>query len=285
MKSTFKILFYLKRNAPRKNGNVPIIGRITVDGKIAQVSTKLEIHPGNWNTKSGKAVGRTAEIQQINTLMEAIKVSIHKIYHEQLQRDCNVTAEKIKNEFLGVAETRHNLLELFQRHNEDVKKLIGIDKSKATYQKYEVTRTRLTDFIKERYNLSDIALKEINHLFITDFEVYLRTTLRCNSNTTAKFIQFFKRIIILAKNNGWIALDPFANYKIHFAKVDRGYLTQEEIEAIMNKQFAIKRLEQVRDIFVFSCFTNLEDKMQRKEKEGNGLIVRNVCPFLSLSAE
>ncbi|KAA6310007.1 Tyrosine recombinase XerD, partial [termite gut metagenome] len=257
MKSTFKILFYLKRNAPRKNGNVPIIGRITVDGKIAQVSTKLEIHPGNWNTKSGKAVGRAAEIQQINTLLEEIKVSIHKIYHEQQRRDGNVTAEKIKNEFLGVSETRHNLLELFQRHNEDVKKLIGIDKSKATYQKYEITRTRLTDFIKERYNLSDIALKEINHLFINDFEVYLRTTCGCNSNTTAKFMQFFKRIIILAKNNGWIVADPFANYKIHFAKVDRGYLTQEEIEVIMNKPFATKRLEQVRDIFVFSCFSGL----------------------------
>ncbi|KAA6308329.1 hypothetical protein EZS27_039990, partial [termite gut metagenome] len=178
-----------------------------------------------------------------------------------------------------------NLLELFQRHNEDVKKLIGIDKSKATYQKYEVTRTRLTDFIKEKYNLSDIALKEINHLFIADFEVYLRTTCRCNSNTTAKFMQFFKRIVILAKNNGWIVADPFANYKIRVAKVDRGYLSQEEIKEIMNKKFATKRLEQVRDIFVFSCFTNLEDKKQRKEKEGNRLIVRNVCPFLSLSAK
>ncbi|KAA6323013.1 hypothetical protein EZS27_027511 [termite gut metagenome] len=90
---------------------------------------------------------------------------------------------------------------------------------------------------------------------------------------------------MLAKNNGWIVADPFTNYKIHFAKVDRGYLTQEEIKEIMNKKFATKRLEQVRDIFVFSCFTNLEDKKQRKEKEGNRLIVRNVCPFLSLNAE
>ncbi|KAA6327751.1 Tyrosine recombinase XerD [termite gut metagenome] len=99
-------------------------------------------------------MGRTAEIQQMNTLLEEIKASIHKIYHEQQRRDSHVTAEKIKNEFLGVAETRHNLLELFQRHNEDVKKLIGIDKSKATYQKYEVARNHLTDFIKKRYNLS-----------------------------------------------------------------------------------------------------------------------------------
>ena len=90
-----------------------------------------------------------------------------------------------------------------------------------------------------------------------DFEVYLLTTCGCNANTTAKFMQFFKRIVIIAKNNGWIKADPFANYKIRLKKVDRGYLTQEEVEAIMAKQFSTKRLEQVRDIFVFSCFCGL----------------------------
>ena len=182
--------------------------------------------------------------------------------------DTNVTAEKVKNRFLGVATSSHNLLEHFQRHNDDVERLIGISKSKATFQKYEVTRKHLANFIKEKYNLSDISFKEINHLFITDFEVYLLTTCGCNPNTTAKFMQFFKRIVIIAKNNGWIKADPFANYKIRLKKVDRGYLTQEEVEAIMAKQFSTKRLEQVRDIFVFSCFCGLayiDVKKLRKE--------------------
>jgi site-specific recombinase XerD len=100
-------------------------------------------------------------------------------------------------------------------------------------------------------------MKEINNLFITDFEVYLLSTAGCNANTTAKFMQFFKRIVIIARNNGWIYADPFSNYKIRLSKVDRGYLTQDEIERIMYKKMVSTRLEQVRDIFIFSCFCGL----------------------------
>jgi len=124
-------------------------------------------------------------------------------------------------------------------------------------RKYEVTRKHLQKFMQLKYNLTDISLKEIKNMFLCDFEIYLMTTVGCNANTTAKFMQFLKRIIIIARNNGMIATDPFANYKIHMTKVDRGYLTQEDIEKLLKKQFVIKRLELVRDIFVFSCFTGL----------------------------
>mgnify|MGYP003043304411 CR=1 FL=1 len=152
-----------------------------------------------------------------------------KIYRELRERESSVTPDRIKNIFFGVELKQQMLLEMFKKHNEDVAKLVGISKSKATYQKYEVTRKHLSNFVKERYHLNDIALKEINHLFLMDFEVYLLTSCGCNPNTTAKFMQFFKRIIIIAKNNGWIKADPFANYKIRLKKVDRGYLSQEEV--------------------------------------------------------
>jgi hypothetical protein len=236
---------------------MPIVARITVDGKIAQISTKLEVNPNLWSTQTGKAIGRSTEVQRINSLLEEIKTSVHQIYHELRRRDANVTAEKVKNEFLGLSEINKTLLELFTRHNDDVKSLVGISKAKSTYQKYEVTRKHLAGFIRQHYNLSDISLKEINCLFITDFEVYLMTTAGCGANTTAKFMQFFKRIILIARNNGWIVEDPFRNYKIRITKVDRGYLTQDEVQRIMDKKFVCKRLEQVRDIFVFSCFCGL----------------------------
>lgn len=257
MKSTFKVLFYLKRNAERKDGRMPIISRITIDGKIAQFSTKLEINPSDWNVDLGKAAGRSSNAQQVNSLLEQIKSSIHQIYHELLRRDNNITSEKVKNEFLGITDNHETLMKLFQKHNDDVLSLIGISKSKATYQKYEITRKHLEQFMQTKYNLSDISIKEINHMFLTDFEVFLKTVCKCGENTTAKFMQFFKRIIIIVKNNGWIQTDPFANYKIRLKKIDRGYLTQEEIGVIMQKKFSTKRLEQVRDIFVFSCFCGL----------------------------
>lgn len=218
---------------------------------------KFDVNPATWSVKAGRAIGRTSEVVELNSIIDQTKTALFNIYNDILLSEVNVTAEKVKNRFLGISTKEHNLLEHFVRHNEDVKKLIGISKSKATYQKYEVTRKHLTNFIKEKYNLTDISFKEINHLFLTDFEVYLLTSCGCNSNTTAKFMQFFKRIVIIAKNNGWIKIDPFANYKIRIKKVDRGYLSQDEVEAIMAKEFSTKRLEQVRDIFIFSCFSSL----------------------------
>lgn len=123
--------------------------------------------------------------------------------------------------------------------------------------KYDRCYRRMEEFMKAKYNITDIALKEINHMFITDFETYLRTVSLCNENTTAKFMQTFRMIVIMAKNNGWIYTDPFMNYKIRLKRVDRGYLTEHEIQKILKKKFPTKRLEQVRDVFIFSCFTGL----------------------------
>lgn len=257
MKSTFKVLFYLKRNAENKDGVVVIMARVTVDSKLCQFSTKLKIKPKNWSVKAGKAIGRSSDIVQINNLLEEIKSSLHKIYHEMQRRDNYVTAEKIKNEFLGHGDTSETLLDMFTKNNEDVKALVGLSKSAATYQKYEVTRKRLSEFIQYKYHLVDIPVKEITPMFINDFEVYLMTVCKCSANTTSKFIQLFKRVIIIARNNGILIADPFANYKIRFKKVDRGYLTEEEIAKISQKEFISERLEQVRDVFIFSCFTGL----------------------------
>ncbi len=255
MKSTFKVLFYLKKGSEKRNGEVSIMTRVTVDGKVCQFSTKQSILPENWNVKAGKATGKSAG--QINKLLDDIKASLNQIYHEQQRRDNYVTAEKVKNEFLGHSENHATLLDLFGKHNNDVKQLIGISKSASTYQKYEVTRKHLENFIRHKYNLSDIALHEINLMFITDFEVYLKTICKCNSNTTAKFMQFFKRIVLIARNNGIIIGDPFANYKIRLQKVDRGYLTEDEIKKILELNLVSERLEHVRDLFIFSCFCGL----------------------------
>lgn len=257
MRSTFRVLFFLKRDKQKANGNVPLFCRITIDRQEARFGMKQDVSPSIWDVKAGRAVGRTSEVVEINSVIDKTKSSLFNVYNDLLLSETSVTAEKVKNYFLGGTTNTHNLLEQFIRHNNDVESLIGISKSKATFQKYEVSRKHLTNFIKEKYNLSDISFKEINHLFISDFEVYLLTTCGCNPNTTAKFMQFFKRIVIIAKNNGWIKSDPFANYKIRLKKVDRGYLSQEEVEAIMAKKFTTKRLEQVRDIFVFSCFCGL----------------------------
>lgn len=268
MRSTFRVLFFLKRDKQKSNGEIPIFCRITIDKEEARFGIKKDVNPKIWDVKAGRAVGRTSEVVEINSIVDKVKSALFNVYNELLLTEVNVTAEKVKNHFLGGTTKDHILIKQFKRHNDDVEKLIGISKSKATYQKYEVTRKHLSNFIKEKYNQSDISFKEINYQFITDFEVYLLTTGKCSHNTTAKFMQFFKLIVIIAKNNGWLKADPFANYKIRLKKVDRGYLTQEEVEDIMAKNFSTKRLEQIKDVFVFSCFCGLayiDVKKLRKE--------------------
>ena len=257
MKNTFSVLFFVKKDKQKINGSYPIFVRITIDGVASRFNSKLDVQPKLWDGKAGKAAGRSAEATRINRLLDDINASLNTIYHELQRRDNYVTAEKVKNEFLGHSENHDTILNLFQKHNDDVKQLVGISKTIATYRKYEVTRRHLAEFIQSKYNLSDISIKEITPMFITDFELYLRTTCKCGYNTTAKFMQFFKRIILIARNNGILIGDPFANYKIRLEKVDRGYLTEDEIKIILKKKMVSERLEQVRDVFIFSCFSGL----------------------------
>lgn len=256
-KSTFKILFYLRKNQVNKDGKASIMTRVTVNGDVSQFSTKLDVEPELWDVKLGKAAGNSLKSRQLNNLLDDIRTSLKNHYREIEIQEAYVTAEKVRNAFLGYTTKQRTLLELFKKHNDDARKLVGISKTDATLAKYDRGYRRLEEFMKAQYNIEDIALKEINHMFITDFETYLRTVSKCNENTTAKFMQTFRMIIIIAKNNGWIYADPFANYRIRLKRVDRGYLTDQEVKKIMEKEFASLRLEQVRDVFVFCCYTGL----------------------------
>ena len=256
-KSTFKILFYLRKNQVNKAGKAGIMTRLSVNGEVSQFSSKLDIEPELWDVRLGKVAGSSLKSRKVNDLLDDIRTSLKNHYHEIETHEAYVTAEKVRNAFLGYSTKQRTLLELFKNHNEDARKLIGISKTEATLSKYDRACRRMEEFLQAKHKMSDIALKEINYKFVTDFETYLRTVSKCNENTTAKFMQTFRMIIIVAKNNGWLFNDPFSNYKIRLKRVDRGYLTDLEIQKVMEKKFVSNRLEQVRDVFIFSCFTGL----------------------------
>lgn len=241
----------------KKNSFTPIFCRITIAGEAVSFNIHKDIRIELWDMENHKAAGNSREAREVNQVLDACRTILHNKYRDIFEKDNFVTAEKLKNSYLGISTDNTMLLELFRDLIKDIEALVNITKTKATLQKYKVTYTRLSEFMKFKYNISDINVKEIKYQFVCDFEVYLRTQANCSPNTTAKFIQFFKRVILIAQNNGWMQHNPFANYKIHFKKVDRGYLTDQELEIIKNKEFDIERLEKVRDIFVFACWTGL----------------------------
>lgn len=257
MRSTFKVLFYLKKNAPKKNGYVPVMCRITIDGTIAQFSCKLDVNPDLWDTQSGRASGRTTEAKETNLFLDNIRVGVNTHYREIFDKDNYVTAEKVKNAYLGLGMKHETILKVFAQHNEDFVKQVGKMKSKSTYQKYCTVYRHLQDFIRYRYKVSDIALKELTPAFIIYFELYLRTTQECTHNTVWVYMMPLRRMITIAQNNGWLNRDPFVEYSISPEDSDRGYLTKEEIKKLMNAPIIKKKHELVRDLFIFCCFTGL----------------------------
>jgi hypothetical protein len=162
MRSTFKVLFYLKRDKQKANGLIPLYCRITVDGQEVRFGMKCDVNPKCWEVKTGKATGRTAEAIKINALVDNTKAAIFKIYRELQERDNYVTAEKIKNVFLGIEQKQQTLLELFDYHSKERKEMIGINICQAAYDAYFKVRQQVVDFMLYKYNLHDIPVKEVN---------------------------------------------------------------------------------------------------------------------------
>lgn len=257
MRSTFKILFYLKRNAPKKSGLVPVMCRITVNGKISQFSCKLDVEEKLWNVQSGKMSGKSLASQEANRMLDKIRVGVTKAYQEISDKDNYVTAEKVRNTFLGMGQNHKTLLAVFRQHNEDYAKQVGKMKSQRSYWKYCTAYNHLSEFIKQRYKMSDIALKELTPAFITDFELFLRIEKNHCTNTIWSYMMPLKRMVYMSINNGWLQRDPFYAYSISPEPTKRGFLTKEEIALLINGKFKKQSYELIRDLFIFCTFTGL----------------------------
>ncbi len=256
MSSTFKILFYIRRNYLNRDKKAPIMIRVTIDGKMVQFNSKLDIEPQCWNSKKQRADGSGKQVKMFNTLLENIKYTLQHHFHEIACEEAP-TPEKVRDSFLGVAEKENTLMSLFGRHLDNLKNIVGKGMAQSTYDKYDITYRRLKEFMKSRYNLSDIPLRDIKNLFVVDFENFLIQTHDYGKNTRAKFLQRFHSVILIARRNNWIKTDPFDHFVIGSQKVDRGYLTQAEVDAIWNKELKVARLEKARDAFIFACYTGL----------------------------
>lgn len=257
MFKTFSILFFLQRNKVTKDGKAPIYMRITVNGKRSQISIKRKVDIEKWNSEAGKVIGKTMEVRELNRYLISLEHKVFKIQQKLLDENRAITALLIKNIFTGKAEKQKMLLIIFQDHNDQVEKLVGKDFAPGTLERYKTAKKHLQQYIKLEYNLEDISVKDVNHKFINGFEYYLKTERNCAHNTAIKYITNFKKIIRIAYANDWISKDPFYNWKARLKTVDREFLSKEEIETLVSKELSVKRLNQVKDIFVFSCFTGL----------------------------
>lgn len=257
MNTTITILFYLKRAKANAQGLAPIFQRITIDGKRLESSTGKFVNPEKWSTEMSKMKGNSEETRTINSHLEMLRAKVYEIEKKLFMKQVPITYENFKNEIQGKKERERMLVPIFEEHNRKIKELVGQEYAPGTLERYQTSLKHTKDFLFWKYNISDINIEKIDHSFIMEYEFYLRSVRKCANNTAVKYIKNFHKIINQCLANGWLNKDPFANYKAKIKEVTREFLTEKEIETILNKRFVSERLELVRDIFIFSCFTGL----------------------------
>lgn len=242
MNANISILFYLKRVKTNNQGLTPIFQRITINSKRLDNSTGKYIDPDKWNSDTSRIRGNSEEARLLNAHLDNLKVKIFTSEKKLIASELEIPIENLKNTLHHKLNRKRMLVPIFQDHNNKIKELIGKEYAPGTLERYTTSL---------KHTMSDIDITKIDHAFVTDYEFWLRSVRNCSNNTAVKYIKNFNKIIKLSLANDWLDKNPFANYKAKVKEVERVYLTEDEIQTIIEKDFKTERLSLVRDIFLF----------------------------------
>lgn len=269
MSRRFNLLFYLKKRNNYEGGPIPIYMRLSVAGKRTEFTTQREWDPAKWNSKAGRATGTKETARELNAYLDILQTKVYEAQRKLVDQGELVSTETLREIITGRNRNTKMLLEVFDNHNKQMQELVDIDFAAGTMERYETARSHTKDFIKWKYGLDDIDIAKLNYEFVTEMEFYLKTKRKCCHNTSLKYISNVKKIVNICVKNGWLQRDPFFGYRMQKKEVIREFLTEEEIHLVYNKIFPAERLNLVRDIFIFSCYTGLAyadiEKLKRSE--------------------
>ncbi|WP_147678658.1 site-specific integrase [Algibacter pacificus] len=252
------VLFLIDKTKINKQEKCPIKCRITYLKKRRVFSTGLFTVVDCWNSKKQKAIPPNKENENINTHLSLIKQKINQAFLLLQVNNESFDVEDIYLQYAGKnVKANKTLLEVFELHNNRMKKLIGIEYSKSTYNKFTEARNHVSNFIRFQYKKGDMLLESINQNFLDDFDFYLKSEKKQKQITINKSIQRVRKIIKLALAKGYLKKDPFILYKPKKYESKVVYLNQKELDKLENHTFRQARLNQVKDMFVFCCYTGL----------------------------
>ncbi|MGN7811622.1 site-specific integrase [Flavobacterium sp. 22076] len=256
LENSFGMAFFLK--TAHKGSKIRAVHlRITVDGITKETSTKRKWDFSRWDQKTERAIGTREDAKSLNFFLDSLTLKIHEIKTEIIYSGKPLTTEKVMDHILGRVSQRVKVLEEFQKHNDEMKSLLGKGYARGTLQRFTITKNHLTAFIKFKFNKDDIEFADLSLEFVKDFEFYLRTVRDCSNNTTLKYIANFKKIVIRAIDKEIINKDPFKNFKGRKTRIVKKPLTTQELYELERHYFTTDRLNVVRDVFVFQCYTGL----------------------------
>lgn len=259
-RNTFNLVCYIKKAKTLKNGEAPVYMRITINKQTADLSIQGSVNPNVWSQAKEQSRGKEKADYELNHYIKSVKGKLIQIHRDLELSEKPISAQVIKEIYLGNKsdnEDSKSLVELHTDHNERCRKLLGIEYSKSTIYKFDTSLKYLVEFMKSEMDIEDISLKKINEDFIRKYELFLKTEKSCANNSAIKHLKIFKKIIRIALLNDWLQKDPFASIKFRQDEVHVEFLTMYELNNLIEKPLPCKRLEQIRDVFVFCCFTGL----------------------------
>ena len=257
MIQNFTVGFQLKRNKKRRDGKAPIYLRITLNGKRFENSTHRSVLPDTWDSSQQRIKGRNEIAKTINNYLSELEVDVHRYYNKLLDNHDEITIDDFKQRFRGDTANQKTILMVFEENNHLIKLEEGSKYAFSTINQYKTTLERLKRFVVCELQVNDVQLEKIDVNFIRRFEIFLRKEYGIGDNTVMKYLKQLKKVIHFAMELGYIGKDPFFLYTTAYKEVTRGYLTANELNRIEKKTFRIKRLYQVRDVFVFACYSGL----------------------------
>ena len=255
-RSTFSVLFYANKSKV-KNGIVPVMGRITINGTQSQFSSKRSIPLSLWDAKGNCAKGRTREALDLNRDLDNIKAQIIKHYQHLSDREAFVTAEMVRNAYQGFGSEYETLLGAFDKDIANLKRRVGKDRALGTFKLQVRSRNYVADFLQMNFRRTDISIQELTPDFIKEFAVYLSNDRGLASSTIWLTCMHLKGVVGRAHDNGKIQRNVFAQFHISPKCKERTFLTEEELKKVMVHEFEDASLAFVRDLFVFMNFTAL----------------------------
>ncbi|WP_298765313.1 site-specific integrase [uncultured Polaribacter sp.] len=264
----FTLSFWV--NAARiKNNQVSVYGRITVNGKRANISLQRKVILSEWDSRRGRAKGNKQESRLLNRYLDQVKNRVYTAYDELIKEKAFICSQSIKARFLGEDNEEYSLLTLIDYHNTQMSESLTY----GTLKNYFTTQKYIKLFLTNKRKIQDIYLSQLTYRFVVDFEKFLRSYVpsdhqkQMENNTVMKHIQRLRKMVTLAYKMEWIDKDPFIKFKPTYIKNEREFLREDELQKIIERKFDIERLILVKDLFIFSCYTGLSyiDVMQLNE--------------------
>lgn len=260
MHHNVKTSFWIVKSKRNKNRECPIYLRINMEDSSAMLSTGHYVLASEWDKRKKKLNGNSLEAITINQALSTLKTEVLQTVHQLQLEGRPVNAHIIKDRLTGRNTKKYTLLKAYKEHLKRMEDLLGTDYSKPTIIKYRNTYKRLKEFIRKQYRRNDVNLFELDFEFMERFIDFLKTTYNNSQTTCYKHYQRSTKVVRVLLRQGYLDRYPIEGYSIKLPKKKVEFLTIEEINKIEDTSFEIDRLNQIKDMFVFSCYTGLAFK-------------------------